>query len=183
MATQPTSGLTYDDLQRFPDDGLRREIIDGELFVTAAPAPRHGRVSRNLTVELSLYAREHGGEMLPPVDVYFSHTTVVEPDILYFRGAYPERPGERFIRVTPDLVVEISSPSTRRVDLGRKRDLYERMGVPEYWFVDLQKDEVRVFRLADGGYGEPEVLHAGDTLESSGAPGFRIEVAELLPEL
>ena len=45
MGTQPkTTGLTYEDLRVFPDDNLRREIIDGELFVTASPLPRHQRV-------------------------------------------------------------------------------------------------------------------------------------------
>jgi len=43
MATQPKTGLTYRDLEAFPDDNLRRELIDGELVVTPAPATLTGR--------------------------------------------------------------------------------------------------------------------------------------------
>src|SRR6266516_7586664 len=52
MASQPQTGLTYEDLQAFPEDGLRREIIGGDLFVTAAPIPRHQLVVATLVAEL-----------------------------------------------------------------------------------------------------------------------------------
>src|SRR6266568_4230308 len=67
MATEPaTTGLTYDDLQKSPEANLRRELIDGELVVTAAPATRHQRAVAFLVIELGLYARSHGGEVLRP---------------------------------------------------------------------------------------------------------------------
>jgi Uma2 family endonuclease len=49
-------------------------------------------------------------------------------------------------------VVEVSSPSTRRLELVRKRELYQRFGVPEYWYVDLEADRVEVYRLSRGSY-------------------------------
>src|SRR5881296_669721 len=86
MATQPQTGLTYQDLQRFPEDNLRRELIDGELIVTAAPATRHQRVVTKLVVRLFTYCEAHGGEVLPaPLDVYFTETNVVEPDVLFVK--------------------------------------------------------------------------------------------------
>src|SRR5262249_1604689 len=141
MATLPTSGLTYADLERFPEDNLRREIIDGELFVTAAPVLRHQVVVAFLTAELVLHQRARGGIALPaPTDVFFSDTNVVEPDVIFVRADHMNRAETKFVRSAPDLVVEVSSPSTRHTDLVRKRDLFERFGVPEYWFVDLDAE-------------------------------------------
>src|SRR6266542_3708826 len=146
MPTQPQTGLTYQDLLAFPEDNLRRELIDGELIVTAAPATRHQRVVARLVQRLLTHCDAHGGEVLPaPTDVYFSESNVVEPDVLYVAPQNLERVENRFIRSAPDLVVEVSSPSTRRLDLIRKRDLYERFGVPEYWYVDLDADRVEIY--------------------------------------
>lgn len=181
MATQPTTGLTYDDLQRFPDDRLRREIIDGELFVTAAPVSRHQRVVVRLVFELHSYAKVYGGEVYPaPTDVYFSHTTVVEPDVVFIRPEHVDRTEERFIRSAPDLVVEISSPSTRRVDLGRKLALYERERVPEYWYVDLDAERIEVRRLEGDRYPRATLLTPASHLESPILPGFSVAVEEIL---
>jgi Uma2 family endonuclease len=182
MATQPkTTGLTYEDLRNFPDDNLRREIIDGELFVTASPIRRHQRVVVELATALVLYGREHGGDVYPaPMDVFFSDRNVVEPDVLYLR---PDRlPGtdpDKVVEV-PDLVVEVSSPSTRRTDLTRKRDLYERFGVAEYWFIDIEAERVEAYRLHEGRYGRPEILDAGDVLTSPVLPDFALDLSTIL---
>src|SRR5439155_14980562 len=153
MATKPQARYTYDDLQSFPEDNLRREIIDGELIVTAAPATRHQRVVVELVVRLHEYARANGGQVLPaPTDVFFSDTNVVEPDVIFIPPEHLARMEKRFIRSAPDLVIEVSSPSTRRLELIRKRELYERFGVPEYWCIDLDADRAEVYRLEAAAY-------------------------------
>ena len=181
MAIQPSTGLTYQDLQRFPADNLRRELIDGKLIVTAAPATRHQRVVAELVTELTLYTRAHGGLVLPaPTDVFFSDVNVVEPDVLFVRADHLDRVEKKFIRSAPDVVVEVSSPTTRRLELVRKRELYERFGVPEYWYVDLEADRVEIHRLEQGRYGTPRLLGRGERLTSEQANGFDVEVDELL---
>jgi Uma2 family endonuclease len=87
---------------------------------------------------------------------------------------------KKFVRPAPDLVVEVSSPSTRRLELVRKRELYERFGVPEYWYVDLDADRVEIYRLDVGGYGKPRILVRGDVLKSPEVPGFALKVADVL---
>jgi Uma2 family endonuclease len=184
MATAPaagTTGLTYDDLLGFPDDGLRRELIDGELFVTPSPIVRHQDVVTTILVALVLYARERGGKALPaPMDVFLSARDVVEPDVLFLTAANLSKAERPFIRGAPDIVVEVSSPSTRRHDLVRKLALYERFGVPEYWFVDLDADRVEIYRLEGMSFGAPLLLGRGDHLTSPLLRGFDAEVAELL---
>jgi Uma2 family endonuclease len=86
----------------------------------------------------------------------------------------------------PDLVVEISSPSTRRLELVRRRELYERFGVPEYWFVDLEAERVEVYVLVEGSYPAPRLIYSGEVAQSTQLPGFQMPVAEALggePEL
>src|SRR5205823_6141643 len=124
MATQSKTTYTYADLASFPNDRLRREIIDGELIVTAAPRVRHQQVVVRLVMALGRYADEQGGQVLPaPTDVFFSDTNVVEPDILFVRADQLDKLEEKFVRSAPDLVIEVSSPSTRRLELVRKREL------------------------------------------------------------
>jgi Uma2 family endonuclease len=181
MATQPKTGLTYEDLQAFPEDNFRRELIDGELIVTAALATRHQRIVLELGASLLAHTKKHGGEVfIAPTDVFFSDTNVVEPDVLYVRPENMARIEKKLVRSAPDVVVEVSSPSTRRLELIRKLELYERFGVPEYWYVDLDADRVELYRLEAAHYGGPTILARDETLRSPLIPGWSIEVNDLL---
>ena len=194
MSVPVASGLTYDDLWELPqDDGLRRELIDGELYVSPSPVVRHQRVVAAIAFALSRAAEQDGGEVLfAPMDVLFTPDTVVEPDVLYLALETWRQRGEGgFIDVVPDLLVEVSSPATRRLDLIYKRNLYERAGVHEYWFVDLEADVddsgtargvVDVHRLdASGHYGQPQTLAHRDRLTCAAMPGFDVLVGDVLP--
>jgi Uma2 family endonuclease len=180
------TGLTYDDLAAMPEpgvDGLRKELIDGELYVTPSPIRRHQDAVEVIVGALHIHRRAHGGKLyFAPMDVRFSDRTVVEPDVLYIAPArVDELTDGRFVDIVPDLVVEVSSPSTRRLDLVKKRGLYEREGVREFWFVDLDEDVVDVYRLDETGhYGTPETLAVGDVLTCLAAPGFALPVADVL---
>jgi Uma2 family endonuclease len=171
--------FTYADLLDFPEDNLRREIIDGELFVTPSPVVRHQRILRDLAFTFWTNLKENGGgEMLfAPMDVVLSDTNVVEPDLMFI-------PDDRFgiltdkhIHGVPALMVEVVSDT--RMDRVRKRDLYERFDVPEYWVVDPEADRVEVYRLTEDGYGKPKILEPGETLRYEGLPGFAIDLAQL----
>ena len=140
--------LTYDVFLLFPDDGKRHELIDGEHYVTASPNTKHQVVSGNLHWLLRTYLEPHpiGKIYYAPFDVLFSKFDVVEPDLLYIsneRGA--EILTAQHVKGSPELIVEIGSPSTRQRDETIKRRLYERAGVSEYWVVDPDLDVVRVF--------------------------------------
>lgn len=181
MATQPQTGLVYNELQAFPEDNFRREIIDGELIVTAAPSTRHQGVVARLCARLLLHAEEHGGLVYPaPTDVFFTESNVVEPDVVFVAEANFAKVEEKFVRSAPDVVVEVSSPSTRRLELLRKRDLYERFGVPEYWYVDLDAERIELYRLTGDRYGLPFLLGRSDDLESPQIPGFALRVDYIL---
>lgn len=157
MATQPQTSLTYEDLQAFPDDNLRRELIDGELIVTPAPGTRHQQVVLRLAARLLDYAEQRGGNAFDaPTDVYLTDDTVVEPDVLFVRPEHSKQVTSKYVEGSPDVVIEVSSPSTRPLEVGRKRAVYERFGVPEYWYVDLDADRVEIYRLEGNSYPRPQ---------------------------
>ncbi len=181
LANPGTGSYRYADLATFPDDHLRREIIDGDLIVTPSPIVRHQDAVGNIFFRLRSYVSQSGGRtFVAPLDVYFADDNVVEPDVLFVGQGRAEQIAKKYIKDAPDLVVEVSSPSTRRLELVRKRELYQRFGVPEYWYVDLEADRVEVYRLSGGSYPPPELLYPGDTLTSPHLPGFAISVDEAL---
>lgn len=181
MATDPGRTLTYDDLLQLPEDNVRREIIDGALFVTPSPSIRHQSAVRNILVRLHLWVEAHGGAVWgSPVDVYLAERDVVEPDVLFVRAENLDHIEERIVRGAPDIVVEVSSPSTRKRDTVIKRALYEAHRVPEYWFVDLDSDHIRVYRHDGERYGAPVVFERGVTITSELLPGFALPVDDAL---
>lgn len=143
--TSPTK-LTYDDFLSFPDDGLRHELIDGAHYVTPAPSIKHQRILRELLLALGAYFETTpiGEVFCAPADVVLSDHDVVEPDLLVVLSDQADIITEKHVRGAPAIVVEILSPTTRRVDLQVKRDLYDRVGVLEYWLVDPDRDTMTI---------------------------------------
>jgi Uma2 family endonuclease len=181
MSTPAAVGLTVADLEAIPEDMVIRNLIDGELFVTPTPTTRHQRVVIEIIWALRGYATTHQGQVLTaPCGVYLSDRNVPEPDVLFLLKEHCDRIGERYIEGPPDVVVEVSSPSTRRLDLMRKRELYERFGVPEYWFVDLDEDHFQIYVLQDGRYPKPVITKREEVLRSATLPGFAAAVDDLL---
>lgn len=180
-ATVIATGLTYADLEDRPEEV--RQLVDGELIVANSPNTRHQRVVGWLHARLHVYAEDHPGEaFVAPFDVKLDERNVFQPDVLYLREAHP-RLTDGFVDGPPDLVIEVSSPSTRRLDILRKRRHYEGHAVPEYWFVDLDADRVEVYRLDDdGSYGAPRFYDRGDTLTSLVTPDLPMDVDALLQE-
>jgi Uma2 family endonuclease len=183
---RPTSAtkLTYQDFLGFPDDGLRHELIDGEHVVTPSPTPGHQKVSVELVVALDGYLKWSGlGELYhAPLDVVLSETDVVEPDLLVVLSDQADIVTAQQVRGAPALVVEILSPGTRRRDMTKKRRLYERSGVREYWIVDPDNQRVTVCRSTPASPLETvEELSAvrEDTLTSPMLPGFSVAVGGL----
>jgi Uma2 family endonuclease len=177
--------VSYADLQRMPDDGRRYELYDGELCVVPSPLPIHEIVKRRLFERLLRYARRYGGEVFDaPFDIVLSEFDVVQPDLIYFGPESSRRIRlHEHVRFAPDLAIEVLSPSTAGIDRGRKRDLLARYRVPEYWIVDPDRRQVEQYLLRQHRYGEPVILLAPQTLESTAARGLRIRLAHVFKGL
>ena len=148
--------LTYEDYVHFPDDGRIHELIDGDHYVSPAPGTGHQRVSRRIQFQLYEQLEKPGlAEVFnAPTDVHLTEIDVVQPDLAVIDLTRKHIISPKKINAAPELVVEILSDSTATRDLSLKRDLYQRAGVPEYWIVDPEANEVRPFRLSTDGVYE-----------------------------
>ncbi len=122
------------------------------------------------------------GEVLPaPMDVVLSDFDVVEPDLLYVSAARGAIVTDKNIQGAPDLVVEILSEGSRKADEVIKRKLYETYGVQEYWIVDPELEQVRVYKLTDGRYVRTAELSSEEpgVLTSDLFPGLTMPLSEI----
>lgn len=172
--------LTYLDLDTIPEEheGDRHELIDGELVVTPVPVMKHQRASNNLVYALEDHVRQRDlGEVhSAPTGVRLADDHLLIPDACFVSHARLDIIGDKTIDGPPDLVVEILSPGTRRRDLGRKREIYARFNVPEYWVVDPDARSVAVLALAGDRYEEIPPNPDG-TLPSLVLPELNLTIA------
>lgn len=138
MPASATREWTVEMLETLPDDGNRYEIIDGELFVSPGPVWRHQRVLFELTLLFGTYLKQNRAAfaLTAPADVVFDRRNVVEPDLFVTPLVNGRKPSSYEEAGSLLLAIEILSPSTGRLDRTKKRDLYRRFGVREYWIVD-----------------------------------------------
>ena len=152
VTTMPRSGdWTVDDLDRLPDDGLRYELVDGVLLVSPSPLVPHQVALAGLLVHLTKAAPDHLRVLPAPLDITFSRTRLLQPDIVVLTT--DQLTGEKVAGV-PLLAVEVLSRSTRATDTTLKRHVLEQAGVPSYWLFDPEEAVLTVLELVDGAYRE-----------------------------
>ncbi|MGB9809544.1 MAG: Uma2 family endonuclease, partial [Caldanaerobacter sp.] len=156
---------TYEDYLNWPDD-QRIEIINGQIYLLTPPSTIHKRISREIFTSFAVYLRGKQCEVFSaPFGVRFASgneksdkeiKNVVEPDIVVVCDK--SKLDDEGCKGAPDLIVEITSPSTGRKDKVEKFNLYEKHGVKEYWIVEPELKIVSVFTLQENNrYGRPEV--------------------------
>ena len=172
--------FTYEDYRNTPD-GIRYELLDGELIEMPSPKEIHQRLVLLLgSLFLSFVsARKLGDAYIAPFDVVLSDTIVVQPDVIFVSNERSHIITEDNIRGAPDLVVEILSPSNARNDTEVKREFYERHGVNEYWMVDTDARNITVLFLGENGYELAAIYGEGQTLTSPTLPGFSLNLDDI----
>jgi Uma2 family endonuclease len=179
--------LTYDDFLLFPDDGNRHELIDGEHYVTPTPIRRHQVIVGNLFYLIRSFLENHpyGTVFGVPLDVILSRFDVVEPDLQYISKQRAHIMSD-WVRGAPDFVIEVASKSTRKRDLTIKRDLYERWGVLEYWFVDPEPKNIRVYRrpAEDQRFEQPQEFwcEEDEAVATPLLPGLELPLSKIFQE-
>jgi Uma2 family endonuclease len=181
------SRLTYDDLARMPDDGLRHELIDGVHYVTPSPVLRHQTLVKRLLTAIENYLEGHegvGDVFGSPVDAVFTKWDVVVPDLVFVAADQRHILTDPNIQGAPALVVEVLSPGTKKRDLGIKKALFDRKGVREYWIVDPKASTITIHRrAADGSFPNVALLPNDAVLLTTPLlPGFSLSLEKLFRE-
>ena len=176
----PQGRWTHADLATLPDDSRHYEILQGVLYMRSAPNIAHQAADRWFVFYLTMHVQVTGlGQVFgPPCDVELSPHDVVQPDVIVVLNAHAEIITVSHIVGTPDLVVEIASPSTAGYDRRGKQDTYARAGVPEYWVADLAARTVEVLILHEGAYRSLGAFQGGATLPSQVALGLPVRVEQ-----
>jgi Uma2 family endonuclease len=174
----------YEDYRRLPDDGIRYEIIEGVLYVANAPSIEHQFSVSEVHFPLKLFVREHqlGQVFTAPLEVHLAERTrPVQPDVLFIRAERLSMLGIQFIDGAPDLVVEVISPSSIRLDRHVKFDAYERAGVAEYWLADPKVRSVEIYVWSNGEYALLGQYAGDEMIESQVLAGLQIRASILFP--
>jgi len=162
---------TYSDYLNFPENE-RWEIIDGVPYMLSAPLWEHQFISRELLRQISNQLIGSPCKVVAsPFDLRIPYknemdedtSTVVQPDILIICDKSGLK-GTGYYGV-PDFIIEISSPSTARIDRTKKLDKYEKSGVKEYWIVEPESKIVSVFVLNNGIYGRAKYYFENDKIK------------------
>lgn len=179
---------TYETLLGLPE-GVRAEIIGGQVVEAASPLPEHGRAQRAIGRFIGGPFDDdddrggHGGWwILPEVDVRLGLHDIVRPDVAGWRRARLPSPwGQRPLEVTPDWVCEVVSPSNAAHDRVTKRRLYAAHGIPHYWLVDPVARTLEALRLEGGVWIELGVFGDGDLAHIEPFAAVELDVGRLFP--
>jgi Uma2 family endonuclease len=174
--------MTAEELLRLPDDGLRYELVRGELIVMTPASPRHGRIAMQLGRLLAnhvaehqlgeVYAAESGFKLAQDPD------TVRAPDLSFIvrERIPPQEEQDGFWALAPDLVAEIISPNDTAQDVQTKVVEWLAAGVRLVWVVYPDERMVTEYRSLT----QVRVLTAGDSLDGGDVvPGFTCPLSDL----
>jgi Uma2 family endonuclease len=184
MSTPARRLASLDDLARLRDEGAAVELVGGEIVYKAQPTPAHGSAQRKLGAVLDGFDGRTGGPdgpggwwLMVEVEVlYPKFREVFRHDALGFRrDEHPERPSEMPVRVRPDWVCEILSPSTARYDIVQKQRTLHAHGVPHYWILDPEHETLTILRYTEAAYLVVLTAGVGDVARAE--PFEAVEIA------
>lgn len=155
VQTERIKVWTYDDYAQLPSHGSDRlEVVEGELHLSPAPNIRHQSISGNIFGILRNHVLQNGlGQVFSaPLDVVFSPTNTFQPDIIFVSTENKGIITAANIQGAPDLLIEIISPSSDRLDRIRKPQVYAQFDVAHFWIVDPVLDLMEEYVLSGGTY-------------------------------
>ncbi len=178
---------SYADYLKWPGEE-RFELINGIIHNMNAPMRVHQKICIELTRQFANFFLNKTCEVYAaPFDVRFPKQSksddeifdVVQPDLSVICDH--EKLDDKGCLGAPDLIIEVLSPSTSSKDHIKKRALYERSGVKEYWLVSNEERVVWVYQLLNGEFQKPEIYNDEDDIASVLFPDLIVKVSTILP--
>lgn len=172
---------TVDDIMALPED-VRAELIDGVIYEMATPSYRHQKIVIELACSFKNYVDSNHGTcevLVAPFGVFINDgKNFLEPDIVIICDK--NKISERGCEGAPDLVVEITSESTKKRDYGLKLIKYRTAGVREYWIVNPIMNVVMVYNFEDEN--ETDQYTFSDQIATHILEGYTVRMNEILGE-
>jgi Uma2 family endonuclease len=139
--------------QNLPE-GTRAQLINNQIIMSPAPSDQHQDVLDKIYRRLGDFVEKNslGKTRVAPYDVYLNQRNVYQPDIIFIANDNLDKIKTNGFHGAPDLVIEILSPATWRVDKEDKKYEYERNGVKEYWMVDPADKSTEGYQLVRGEF-------------------------------
>ncbi len=163
-------GVTVEEYIAMPETTTPHNLIEGRLFMSAAPIFKHQSIVGELYFHLRQFAADSGGfVILSPMDCHLLNGAIVQPDVGYVSKERLDIVQHRIVGA-PDIAIEVLSPGTRRFDRITKLGTYEKNGVREAWLVDPDGQTVTVFFNGDAAWQREQSVLFGDAIPSAMAP-------------
>lgn len=175
MSTNKADLKTLNYIYALPD-GIRAELIDGEIFNIAQPSVIHQRIVRDIATDLTNFIRNNNIKceaFLAPFAVFLNDDdyNYVEPDIAVICDK--NKLDDKGCHGASDFIIEIVSPSSIKMDYMLKLFKYRSAGVREYWIVDPDKQMVRTYNFVEN---ETADYPFSENIPVEIYPGFELKI-------
>lgn len=192
--SQPEKNLdrkfTYTDYLSWPEEE-HWELINGIPYnMTPAPSTQHQKIVTTLIALFYNALKDSPCQVFgAPFDVRLPEQdknsedifTVVQPDVAIICDR--NKLDSRGCLGGPDLIIEVTSPSTLRKDIKEKFYLYEKAGVNQYWMIYPEQKTVVTFGLdKEGKYGRPNIYCETDIIQIETFKSINIDLSEIFQE-
>lgn len=176
--------MTATEYYELPEGPPYSQLVEGELIMSPSPNFFHQEIIANLHLSLRPFVKRHrlGKVVLSPSDVELDFQNVYQPDLFFISNERLALIDEHGLKGAPDLVIEVISRSTERLDRGPKKANYARAGVREFWAVMPKTKEIEIWQLAVSISEPSRRLGLNDTLMTEVLPGWEMPVAEVFEE-
>jgi Uma2 family endonuclease len=174
--------LTYLDYVKLtPPDNGNFELLNGQIYFMASPKPSHQRISLRLSYFLAacVIPNNLGEIFTAPMDVVFTEYDTFQPDLLFITKERLNIIGENKIEGSPDLVVEILSPSNDANEMSYKRHIYGSKGVKEYWLINVEKQMLTLYKQIDNELRWQKDIQKNEVLKSEIIQEFELELSNI----
>lgn len=179
MTTEISYSTSIDDYEAVASNYHIVELINGDIIVTPPPTIKHQRILRELSTKINELMESDGEVFFSPVGVRTKSNEIFEPDLVFISNSNKKIIGAQYIEGPPDLVIEITTPSTAHRDWNVKKSKYEEMGIMEYWIVDTETDILHIFINKAGKFvKQKEIELFGELITSISFPqlSFVLEI-------
>jgi len=184
MQTNALKPITARDFMELPEGPPYYQLIEGDLYMSPSPNLFHQDIAGNIYYLIRSYLskRRVGTVHIAPSDVQLSELNVYEPDVYFVANSRKAILTRQGAEGAPNLVVEVLSPRTAKLDKGAKRVVYARAEVEELWIVDPEAKRVLVYRLGESVDEPVGTYGVRGKIESPLFPGLKIPVAKVFQQ-